>query len=162
MMRCFEYRALFIGYILIVMWTLFFTEIIKLAKGESDSQLSKITQCEQDTYEMQVRAANIGKHQPHISTTTIWQRNIVQSYLINLFFFSLLVRAGESLMKLVSDIKQYLILNDFHSVNDAITANSQLFRSTQSECDKKLMNLREAAAIDLYDLEEEYYTSEFK
>lgn len=87
MMRCFEYRALFIGYILIVMWTLFFTEIIKLAKGESDSQLSKITQCEQDTYEMQVRAANIGKHQPHISTTTIWQRNIVQSYLINLFFF---------------------------------------------------------------------------
>lgn len=87
MMRCFEYRALFIGYILIVMWTLFFTEIIKLAKGESDSQLSKITQCEQDTYEMQVRAANIGKHQPHISTSTIWQRNIVQSYLINLFFF---------------------------------------------------------------------------
>lgn len=73
-----------------------------------------------------------------------------------------LVRAGESLMKLVSDIKQYLILNDFHSVNDAISANSQLFRSTQSECDKKLMNLREAAAIDLYDLEEEYYTSEFK
>lgn len=37
------------------------TEIIKLAKGENDSQLSKITQCEQDTYEMQVRAANIGK-----------------------------------------------------------------------------------------------------
>lgn len=36
-------------------------EIIKLAKGETDSQLSKITQCEQDTYEMQVRAANIGK-----------------------------------------------------------------------------------------------------
>lgn len=72
------------------------------------------------------------------------------------------VRAGESLVKLVSDIKQYLILNDFHSVNDAITANSQLFRTTQSECDKKLMNLREAAAIDLYDLEEEYYTSEFK
>lgn len=36
-------------------------EIIKLAKGENDSQLSKITQCEQDTYEMQVRAANIGK-----------------------------------------------------------------------------------------------------
>lgn len=38
-----------------------FLEIVKLAKGEGDSQLSKITQCEQDTYEMQVRAANIGK-----------------------------------------------------------------------------------------------------
>lgn len=107
-------------------------EIGKLAKGESEShQLSKITQCEQDTYEMQVRAANI-------------------------------VRAGESLMKLVSDIKQYLILNDFHSVNEAITANSQLFRSTQVDCDKKLMTLRDEMAADLYDLEEEYYTSVFK
>ncbi|KAG4074218.1 hypothetical protein HA402_015521 [Bradysia odoriphaga] len=108
-----------------------FEEIGKLAKGESDNQLSKITQCEQDTYEMQVRAANI-------------------------------VRAGESLMKLVSDIKQYLILNDFHSVNEAITANSQLFRQTQADCDKKLMKLRDDMAADLYDLEEEYYTSVFK
>lgn len=56
-----------------------------------------MTQCEQDTYEMHVRASNI-------------------------------VRAGESLMKLVSDIKQYLILNDFPSVNEAITQNSKLFR----------------------------------
>lgn len=51
---------------------------MKLAKGESASQLSKVVQCEQDTYEMQVRAANM-------------------------------VRAGESLVKLVSDIKQYLV-----------------------------------------------------
>lgn len=108
-----------------------FEEIVKLARSEVDSQLSKITQCEQDTYEMQVRAANI-------------------------------VRAGESLMKLVSDIKQYLILNDFHSVNEAITANSQLFRSTQAECDRKLMQLRDEMAMDLYDLEEEYYTSIYK
>lgn len=107
------------------------TEIGKLAKGDTESQLSKITQCEQDTYEMQVRAANI-------------------------------VRAGESLMKLVSDIKQYLILNDFHSVNDAITSKSQMYRATQADCDKKLMTLRDDMAADLYDLEEEYYTSVFK
>lgn len=36
-------------------------EILKLAKGEHDTQLAKNTQSEQDTYEMQVRAANIGK-----------------------------------------------------------------------------------------------------
>lgn len=36
-------------------------EILKLAKGDHDTQLSKNTQSEQDTYEMQVRAANIGK-----------------------------------------------------------------------------------------------------
>lgn len=72
-------------------------EIVKLAKGDHDTQLSRMAQCEQDTYEMHVRAANI-------------------------------VRAGESLMKLVSDIKQYLILNDFPSVNEAIAQNSKLFR----------------------------------
>ncbi|XP_063973274.1 mediator of RNA polymerase II transcription subunit 22 [Diachasmimorpha longicaudata] len=108
-----------------------FEEIIKLAKGENDSQLSRMTQCEQDTYEMHVRAANI-------------------------------VRAGESLMKLVSDIKQYLILNDFPSVNDAIATNSKLFRQKQAECDQKLAALRDDMATDLYDLEEEYYTSIYK
>ncbi|TGZ49593.1 Mediator of RNA polymerase II transcription subunit 22 [Temnothorax longispinosus] len=110
---------------------LLFPEIIKLAKGETESQLSRMTQCEQDTYEMHVRAANI-------------------------------VRAGESLMKLVSDIKQYLILNDFPSVNDAIIQNGKLFRTKQVECDQKLASLRDDMAADLYDLEEEYYTSIYK
>ncbi|KAL0276574.1 UNVERIFIED_CONTAM: hypothetical protein PYX00_004125 [Menopon gallinae] len=108
-----------------------FEEIIKLAKGENETQLSRMTQCEQDTYEMHVRAANI-------------------------------VRAGESLMKLVSDMKQYLILNDFPSVNEAIGQNSKIFRQMQAECDQKLMNLRDDMAADLYDLEEEYYTSIYK
>ena len=42
-----------------------------------------------------------------------------------------MVRAGESLMKLVSDLKQYLILNDFPSVNDAISQNSNMFKEMQ-------------------------------
>jgi len=105
-----------------------FEEVIKMAKGENEgSQLSKLTQCEQDAYEMQVRAANI-------------------------------VRAGESLLKLVSDIKQFLVLNDFHSVNDAISSSSNLYRATQQDRDHKLMNLRDEMAVDLYDLELEYYT----
>jgi mediator of RNA polymerase II transcription subunit 22 len=104
------------------------SEIIKSARGENEgSQLSKLTQCEQDAYEMQVRAANI-------------------------------VRAGESLLKLVSDIKQFLVLNDFHSVNDAISSSSNLYRATQQDRDHKLMNLRDEMAVDLYDLELEYYT----
>lgn len=65
-------------------------------------------------------------------------------------------------MKLVSDIKQYLILNDFHSVNDAICSSSQLYRSTQMDRDNKLMAVRDDMAADLYDLEEEYYTSMYK
>lgn len=108
-----------------------FTEIVKLAKVEDDTQVLRVTQCEQDQYEMHVRAANI-------------------------------VRAGESLMKLVADIKQYLILNDFPSVNEAITRNSQVFQEMQVECDSKLMALRDDMAADLYELEEEYYSSTYK
>ncbi|KAJ0041710.1 hypothetical protein NL108_007937, partial [Boleophthalmus pectinirostris] len=70
-----------------------------------------------------------------------------------------IVRAGESLMKLVSDLKQFLILNDFPSVNDAISLQNQQLRSLQDECDKKLTSLRDEIAIDLYELEEEYYSS---
>ncbi|XP_029960042.1 mediator of RNA polymerase II transcription subunit 22 isoform X1 [Salarias fasciatus] len=107
-----------------------FTEIIKTAKIEDETQVSRPTQAEQDHYEMHVRAANI-------------------------------VRAGESLMKLVSDLKQFLILNDFPSVNDAISLQNQQLRSLQEECDKKLTSLRDEIAIDLYELEEEYYSSSY-
>ncbi|XP_042336120.1 mediator of RNA polymerase II transcription subunit 22 isoform X2 [Sceloporus undulatus] len=105
-----------------------FAEIVKTAKIEEETQVSRATQGEQDNYEMHVRAANI-------------------------------VRAGESLMKLVSDLKQFLILNDFPSVNEAINQRNQQLRGLQEECDKKLIALRDELSIDLYELEEEYYSS---
>ncbi|XP_028918593.1 mediator of RNA polymerase II transcription subunit 22 isoform X2 [Ornithorhynchus anatinus] len=105
-----------------------FTEIIKTAKIEEETQVSRATQGEQDNYEMHVRAANI-------------------------------VRAGESLMKLVSDLKQFLILNDFPSVNEAVGQRTQQLRGLQDECDKKLVSLRDEISVDLYELEEEYYSS---
>ncbi|MEE6505330.1 hypothetical protein FKM82_005499 [Ascaphus truei] len=72
-----------------------------------------------------------------------------------------IVRAGESLMKLVSDLKQFLILNDFPSVNEAINQRNQQLRGLQDECDKKLIALRDEIAVDLYELEEEYYSSSY-
>ena len=65
-------------------------------------------------------------------------------------------------MKLVADIKQYLILNDFPSVNEAILQQSHVFKQKQVECDRKLMALRDDVSSDLYDLEEEYYSSSFR
>ncbi|XP_060613098.1 mediator of RNA polymerase II transcription subunit 22 isoform X1 [Anolis sagrei] len=105
-----------------------FAEIVKTAKIEEETQVSRATQGEQDNYEMHVRAANI-------------------------------VRAGESLMKLVSDLKQFLILNDFPSVNEAINQRNQQLRALQEECDRKLITLRDEISVDLYELEEEYYSS---
>ncbi|CAG5135145.1 unnamed protein product [Candidula unifasciata] len=73
-----------------------------------------------------------------------------------------IVRAGESLMKLVSDLKQFLILNDFPSVNDSISYNAGMYKEYQSSIDKKLMSLRDEMAADLYEMEEEYYSSMYK
>ncbi|XP_023241738.1 mediator of RNA polymerase II transcription subunit 22 isoform X1 [Centruroides vittatus] len=73
-----------------------------------------------------------------------------------------IVRAGESLMKLISDIKQYLILNDFPSVNEVINQKSKFYQAVQTECDKKLIALRDDVAAELYELEEEYYSSVYK
>lgn len=72
------------------------------------------------------------------------------------------VRAGESLMKLISDIKQYLILNDFPAVNDAIAHNSKLFLNLQDNVDCKLTTLRDELSVDLFELEDEYYSSQYK
>ena len=59
-------------------------------------------------------------------------------------------------MKLSSDIKQFLILNDFVSVNESIVANRNMYRAMQTECDAKLLQLRDEMAADLYEMEEEY------
>lgn len=65
-------------------------------------------------------------------------------------------------MKLVTDLKQYLILNDFPSANEAISQNVRTMQVLQAESDRKLMALRDDLSAELFDLEEEYYSSPFK
>jgi len=108
-----------------------FTEIVKLCKVEDENQVTRAAQCEEDAFEMQVRAANM-------------------------------VRAGESLMKLISDLKQFLILNDFPTVNETIAENSKMFLEVQETCDRKLTSIRDELATDLFELEDEYYSSTIK
>ena len=73
-----------------------------------------------------------------------------------------IVRAGESLMNLVSDIKQFLILNDFPSANESIMNNNQKFRKNAEEMDKALLQIRDEMCTDLFETEEEYYLSTYK
>ncbi|KAB0394068.1 hypothetical protein E2I00_001772, partial [Balaenoptera physalus] len=54
---------------------------------------------------------------------------------------------------------KFLILNDFPSVNEAIDQRNQQLRALREECDRKLVALRDEVSIDLYELEEEYYSS---
>jgi hypothetical protein len=82
--------------------------------------------------------------------------------LIYFLSFDVQVRAGESLIRLATDLKQYLILNDFPSANEAITNSTKMTTTRQLDCDRKLMTLRDDLAGDLYELEEEYYSSSLK
>ena len=108
-----------------------FTEIIKLAKSEEDSVVTRIAQAEQDYYEMEVRAANI-------------------------------VRAGESLVRLIADMKQFFIVNSFTLVNESLMNNAKNLEKAIIENDVKLLSIRDEVAIDLMELEEEYYSSPYK
>ena len=78
------------------------------------------------------------------------------------FFECFQVRAGESLMKFVSDLKQFMILNDFPSVNDSIHKNTKACKTQQQDMDNKLTSLRDEMAMDLFELEDEYYSSAYK
>lgn len=45
--------------VILVFINFFFSEIMKLARVEEESQVSRMTQCEEDHFEMLVRASNI-------------------------------------------------------------------------------------------------------
>ena len=72
-----------------------------------------------------------------------------------------MIRAQEYLMKLIYNIKQFLIINDFPLINDAIS-NSQNTSYKVEGIDMNLINLRNEISNELFILEEEYYSSFYK
>jgi len=68
-----------------------------------------------------------------------------------------MTRAAESIMKLIWDIKQYLIINDFPLINETISQKAEYGKVM--DIDSKLMHLRDEISNELYDLEDEYYNS---
>ena len=94
-----------------------FSEIVKLCRVEDESQVTRATQAEEDGLEMQVMMMIMIMVMIMIMMMQVRASNMV--------------RAGESLMKLVSDLKIYLILNDFPNVNEAISSNSNMFKEMQ-------------------------------
>lgn len=73
-----------------------------------------------------------------------------------------IVRAGESLLKLVSDMKEFLILNDFPSVNATISERSSTLQEMTNQTDQKLLSLKQELALNLYELEQSYYSSSYR
>jgi len=67
-----------------------------------------------------------------------------------------IVRSGESLLKLVSDMKEFLILNDFTPVNSSISERSQMLKPMNEETENKLSELKESTSMDLAEMEKEH------
>ena len=70
-----------------------------------------------------------------------------------------MTRASESIVRLIWDIKQFLIINDFPLINETITNEAKSALEKEKLIDMKLMALRDDISNELCDLEDEYYTS---
>ncbi|KRJ98119.1 mediator of RNA polymerase II transcription subunit 22 [Drosophila yakuba] len=68
-----------------------------------------------------------------------------------------LLRAGEALLKLVTDIKEYHIIYDFSSIQEEMNRQSKLLHDKQEEYDAKISEIVKDLADELTELEEEYY-----
>ena len=64
-------------------------------------------------------------------------------------------------MKLICDIKEFLILNDFPAVNMSLQKRAKQLKTITDETKKKLLQLQEEVSNDMRFLEEEYLTSSF-
>ncbi|XP_017044031.1 mediator of RNA polymerase II transcription subunit 22 [Drosophila ficusphila] len=73
-----------------------------------------------------------------------------------------IVRAGESLIKMVKDLKEFYIFYNYASIDEDIRRNSELCIATQGEYDEKIAKVADEMEEDLSDLEEEYYNSSYK
>lgn len=69
------------------------------------------------------------------------------------------VQAADSLLKLVSELKQTAVFSDFTALNEQIEKRSATFVHLNEETEQLLMTIGEEVAASLQDLEAHYYNS---
>ncbi|KMY90231.1 mediator of RNA polymerase II transcription subunit 22 [Drosophila simulans] len=67
------------------------------------------------------------------------------------------VRAGEALIKLVHDVKEYQIIYDHSFVEEEMDKQSESMDAKVVECDEALIKIVKDLEDELSDLEDEYY-----
>jgi len=72
---------------------------------------------------------------------------------------SRVVQAADSLLKLVSELKQTAVFSDFASLTEHVEQRVQLFEQQCDETDQLLATVGEQAAASLKELESHYYSS---
>jgi len=69
------------------------------------------------------------------------------------------VQAADSLLKLVSELKQTAIFSGFASLNDHVEQRIVEFNQQAEKSDRTLSRIAEEAAASLKELESHYYSS---
>ncbi|KAG0554978.1 hypothetical protein KC19_12G134600 [Ceratodon purpureus] len=72
------------------------------------------------------------------------------------------VQAADSLLKLVSELKQSAVFSDFLSLNRSINQRIVKFGELSEDTDKLLLNIGEEVAASLQELESHYYASPYR
>ncbi|KRX81456.1 Ectonucleoside triphosphate diphosphohydrolase 1 [Trichinella sp. T6] len=70
-----------------------------------------------------------------------------------------MTHAAEALIKMVTDLKQFLILNDFAYINESITTTAVHSQIAQREFRDKLIAVKEEMTFYLQEAEQEYYNT---
>ncbi|CDW51821.1 Mediator of RNA polymerase II transcription subun it 22 [Trichuris trichiura] len=73
-----------------------------------------------------------------------------------------MTRSAETLIQTVSDLRQFLILNDFAFINEAVTFTSGQCQLSQKEMNDKLATIKEEISFCLQEAEQEYYSTALK
>ena len=69
------------------------------------------------------------------------------------------VQAADSLLKLVSELKQTAVFSDFNTLNEHIEQRVAKFENQCEETENLLSTIGEQAAVALNELESHYYLS---
>ncbi|ESR55189.1 Mediator of RNA polymerase II transcription subunit 22b [Citrus sinensis] len=85
-------------------------------------------------------------------------RNSQESFMMEMRA-SRMVQAADSLLKLVSELKQTAIFSGFASLNDHVEQRTNEFNQQAEKTDRMLARTGEEAAASLKELEAHYYSS---
>lgn len=77
-------------------------------------------------------------------------------------YSSLQVQAADSLLKLVSELKQSAVFSDFLSLNRSINQRIIKLGELSQDADKLLVNIGEEITASLQELESHYYASPYR
>ncbi|KAA0183939.1 Mediator of RNA polymerase II transcription subunit 22 [Fasciolopsis buskii] len=116
--------------------------------------LGPYAQAEQDTYEMSVRAANIVDTNTGAAILGPYAQAEQDTYEMSVRAANI-VHACENLTRLVSEIKQLLILGDFCWLATTTATASEELRKRRADLDRVSVRLRDKLAGDLHAIEEE-------